>query len=62
MVQDETKLIGQYKAGFTGEVPKVFSQPTPFEIKPAYTGEQRDAYGICAQESHPTPTAPHSKN
>lgn len=61
MVQDELKLIGQYKAGFTGEVPKTFSQPTAFEIKPGLKGGEglaREAYGIKAQEKHPTPTAP----
>ncbi len=57
-VQDEMALVGKYKAGFTGKVPTEFSQPSAFEIKPKYTGEQGDAYGYCKQESHPTPTAP----
>jgi len=58
-VQNEMALVGKYKSGFTGEVPKEFTKPAPFVIKPAYTGEQGDAYGYCKQESHPTPTDPH---
>lgn len=63
MVQDELKLIGQYRAGFTGEVPKSFSQPTPFKIEPCFGNENKvaAAYGLKAPEGHPTPTDPHYK-
>lgn len=59
-VQNEQALVGKYKSGFTGEVPKSFSQPTPFEIKSAYSNEgvAREAFGYSAPASHPTPTAP----
>lgn len=59
-VQNEMALVGKYKAGFTGEVPKEFSKPTPFNIQPAFKNEGavREAYGYSAQEKHPIPTAP----
>lgn len=61
MAQNEMALIGKYKSGFTGEVPKEFSKPTPFKIQPCYSGENKvaQAYGYNKQESHPTPTDPH---
>jgi hypothetical protein len=54
-------LVGKYKSGFTGEVPKEFSKPDAFTIKPAYAteGAVREAYGYNSQKSHPTPTDPH---
>ncbi len=60
-VQNEQALVGKYKSGFTGEVPKTFSQPTPFEIKAAHAdqGVERAAYGYSGQGSHPTPADPH---
>lgn len=59
-VQNELALVGQYKAGFTGEVPKTFSKPDAFDIKPAFSGEGyvRESYGYSGQPAHPTPTAP----
>lgn len=60
-VQDEMKLVGEYRSGFTGAVPKEFTLPGKFAITPMYKngeGMAREAYGYAAQESHPTPTAP----
>lgn len=59
-VQDPMALVGKYRAGFTGKVPKAFTQPGKFEIKSTYQkqGEARSAYGFLPQSGHPTPTAP----
>lgn len=58
--QDEMTLISKYKAGFTGKVPTEFSRPNAFEIKSAYSGEDKakQLYGYNKPEGHPTPTSP----
>ena len=46
-VQNDMALIGKYKAGFTGEVPKTFSKPNAFTIKaPVKDDGARGAYGV----------------
>lgn len=59
-VQNEMALVGKYKSGYTGTVPKEFTKPGPFAItrvvKP--TGTAAEAYGYKTQESRPTPESP----